>query len=383
MPVQPTVVRFSTSGIVLDVTLSDNLLKSRDTKPRSGLESATFLCSPIPSAIMDVKLMEQFPSCLLSSARDMHYPVYLFSIKVSIIIVGQDQLLLVCDNASPTNRGAFFDIRYCVGRNPVRQFIEVPRYHASFWAWKCYLSVFSDTRCYNGCETDGTIPVLFVIIGTWYALSRLPVQYQSQYNNCRTGPVIVVCDNASPTNRGAFFDIRYCVGRNPVRQLIEVPRYQASFWAWTCFLSVFSDAITDAKLMEHNWAIPVLFVIISTCYALSRLPVQYQSQYNNNNNKSNNNRNNNYYCYYYYYNFISRGKLIWHECQSNIWSSDTKTYMRLIIKMKIIYNMYRAMRSPYIKHAASGLPNPTRLEGEIRFIQAQDQQMLSHVVLEW
>ena len=30
-------------------------------------------------------------------------------------------------------------------------------------------------------------------------------------------------------------------------------------------------------------------------------------------------------------NLISRGYHIWHECQSNIWSSDTKTYMRLII----------------------------------------------------
>ena len=35
------------------------------------------------------------------------------------------------------------------------------------------------------------------------------------------------------------------------------------------------------------------------------------------------------------------------------------------------------------EHAASGLPNPTRLEGEIRFIQPQDQQVLSHIVQEW
>ena len=33
------------------------------------------------------------------------------------------------------------------------------------------------------------------------------------------------------------------------------------------------------------------------------------------------------------------------------------------------------MRSPYIEHAASGLPNPTHLEPEIRFVQAQDQQV--------
>ena len=41
------------------------------------------------------------------------------------------------------------------------------------------------------------------------------------------------------------------------------------------------------------------------------------------------------------------------------------------------------MRSMYTEHAASGLPNPTRLEGEVRFIQAQDQQLLPHVVWEW
>ena len=66
-------------------------------------------------------------------------------------------------------------------------------------------------------------------------------------------------------------------------------------------------------------------------------------------------------------------------------SSDTKTYMRLIITdiTKIIYSMYREVRSPYTEHAASGLPNPTPLEGEVRFIQATDQQMLPHVVREW
>ena len=45
--------------------------------------------------------------------------------------------------------------------------------------------------------------------------------------------------------------------------------------------------------------------------------------------------------------------------------------------------MYREVRSPYTEHAASGLPNPTPLEVEVRFIQATDQQMLQHVVLEW
>ena len=38
------------------------------------------------------------------------------------------------------------------------------------------------------------------------------------------------------------------------------------------------------------------------------------------------------------------------------------------------------VRSPCIEHAASRLPNPTRLEGEVRFIQAQDQQVLRHIV---
>ena len=33
------------------------------------------------------------------------------------------------------------------------------------------------------------------------------------------------------------------------------------------------------------------------------------------------------------------------------------------------------MKCPYIEHAASGLPNPTHLEGGVRFVQAQDQQV--------
>ena len=41
--------------------------------------------------------------------------------------------------------------------------------------------------------------------------------------------------------------------------------------------------------------------------------------------------------------------------------------------MTIIYSMYRAGEVSYIEHAASGLPNPTRLEGEVRFVQSQDQ----------
>ena len=67
-----------------------------------------------------------------------------------------------------------------------------------------------------------------------------------------------------------------------------------------------------------------------------------------------NNNNNN--------NFISRGLHIWH---SNIWSSDTKTYMHLIItkQWKLFTVCTEQVRSPYIEHAASGLPNLTCLEG--------------------
>ena len=35
------------------------------------------------------------------------------------------------------------------------------------------------------------------------------------------------------------------------------------------------------------------------------------------------------------------------------------------------------VRSPYIELAASGLPNPTHLEGEVRFDQAQDKQVVT------
>ena len=45
------------------------------------------------------------------------------------------------------------------------------------------------------------------------------------------------------------------------------------------------------------------------------------------------------------------------------------------------------MRSQYTEHAASGLPNPTRLEegvgGRVRFVQTQDQQVLLHVVRDY
>ena len=35
------------------------------------------------------------------------------------------------------------------------------------------------------------------------------------------------------------------------------------------------------------------------------------------------------------------------------------------------------VRSPYTEHAASGLANPTYLEGEVRFDQARDQQVVT------
>ena len=47
--------------------------------------------------------------------------------------------------------------------------------------------------------------------------------------------------------------------------------------------------------------------------------------------------------------------------------------MRLIItdSTEIIYSMYiEQVRSPYTEYAASRLPHPTPLEGEVQFIQA-------------
>ena len=35
------------------------------------------------------------------------------------------------------------------------------------------------------------------------------------------------------------------------------------------------------------------------------------------------------------------------------------------------------VNSPYIEPTASGLPNPTPVEGEVRFIQAPDQSVVS------
>ena len=35
------------------------------------------------------------------------------------------------------------------------------------------------------------------------------------------------------------------------------------------------------------------------------------------------------------------------------------------------------MRSPYTENAVSGLSNPIHFEGEVRFVQAQDQQAVT------
>ena len=51
--------------------------------------------------------------------------------------------------------------------------------------------------------------------------------------------------------------------------------------------------------------------------------------------------------------------------------------------MKIIYSMYRAGEVSVHRACCEGLPNPTRLEGEVRFVQSQDQPVLPHVVREW
>ena len=43
----------------------------------------------------------------------------------------------------------------------------------------------------------------------------------------------------------------------------------------------------------------------------------------------------------------------------------------------INYLQYVQSRWGLRTHAASGLPNPTPLEGEVRFVQAQDQQVVT------
>ena len=51
------------------------------------------------------------------------------------------------------------------------------------------------------------------------------------------------------------------------------------------------------------------------------------------------------------------------------------TCISLITKEEM--TLTEQVRSPYTEHAASGLSNPTHLEGEVRFDQAQDQQVVT------
>ena len=76
-------------------------------------------------------------------------------------------------------------------------------------------------------------------------------------------------------------------------------------------------------------------------------------------------------------NFISRGKHIWHECQANIWSSNTKTFMRLIITQHLkIYSMYRTGEVSVHRACCERATQPYSLRVGVQFIQAQDQQLL-------
>ena len=47
---------------------------------------------------------------------------------------------------------------------------------------------------------------------------------------------------------------------------------------------------------------------------------------------------------------------------------------KLLTELKLFTVCTERVRSPYTEHAASGLPNPTLLEGEVRCIQATEQQ---------
>ena len=52
--------------------------------------------------------------------------------------------------------------------------------------------------------------------------------------------------------------------------------------------------------------------------------------------------------------------------------------MTLAIDMHELFTVCtEQVRSPYTERAASWLPNPTNLEGEVRFDQAQDQQVVT------
>ena len=63
---------------------------------------------------------------------------------------------------------------------------------------------------------------------------------------------------------------------------------------------------------------------------------------------------------------------MWHECKSNIWSSNTKVDMSLI-KCRLF-----TVCPEQVWYAASGLFNPSHWGGgggEVQFFQAQDQQI--------
>ena len=51
--------------------------------------------------------------------------------------------------------------------------------------------------------------------------------------------------------------------------------------------------------------------------------------------------------------------------------------MSLTTEHKLFTVCIEHARSPYTEHAASGLHNPTPLEGEVRFVQAQGQQVVT------
>ena len=50
---------------------------------------------------------------------------------------------------------------------------------------------------------------------------------------------------------------------------------------------------------------------------------------------------------------------------------------------KIIYSMYRAGELSVHRACCERATQPYLLGGEVRFIQAQDQQVLPHVIREW
>ena len=42
-----------------------------------------------------------------------------------------------------------------------------------------------------------------------------------------------------------------------------------------------------------------------------------------------------------------------------------------------MHKLFTVCTEQFIEHAASGLPNPAHLEGEVRFDQVQDQQVVT------